>query len=59
MDRQRIRRYLSEHPGYADFLIWLDCEFEHPFLSYKDLAATTMAIMAEPLALIAEGDKRQ
>jgi len=57
MTRQEVRRYLSEHPGYAHFLIWLDRGFEHPILSYTGLARTVKAIMSEPLALLTEAEK--
>ncbi|MBA7496136.1 hypothetical protein ES702_06734 [subsurface metagenome] len=59
MDRQKVRQYLSEHPHYADFLIWLDRKFKNPKLNYTGLAMAVKNIMAEPLALLTEGGKKQ
>jgi len=56
MTRQKVRQYLSEHPGYAEFLIWMDRDFEHPILSYDGLADVVHEIQEMPLALLTEGE---
>lgn len=58
MIRQKLRRYLSENPGYGDFLIWLDRKFKHPRLRYRGLSLTVEAILDEPLGLLTEGEKK-